>query len=127
MTQVDLSQLAIDRSASSSVRGHTRFRFLTRYVLPGTLLVSFLALMFWVSRDLIFPPQQVTVMPVIVTQSTIRNAGTPLFQAAGWVEPRPTPIRVAALSPGGRGTTAGSGRSKCQKRGTDCVTRKGRR
>jgi len=56
--------------------------------------------MFWVSRDLIFPPQQVTVMPVIVTQSTIRNAGTPLFQAAGWVEPRPTPIRVAALSPG---------------------------
>ncbi|HBL44518.1 MAG TPA: hemolysin D, partial [Planctomycetaceae bacterium] len=39
-------------------------------------------------------------MPVIVTQSSIRNAGTPLFQAAGWVEPRPTPVRVAALSPG---------------------------
>tara|TARA_R110002111_G_scaffold257026_1_gene324918 strand:- start:55871 stop:57424 length:1554 start_codon:yes stop_codon:yes gene_type:complete len=100
MTQVDLSQLAIDRSVPSSVRGHTRLRLITRYLLPGTLLVGFLALIFWVSRDLIFPPKPVTVMPVIVTQSAIRNAGTPLFQAAGWVEPRPTPIRVAALSPG---------------------------
>lgn len=100
MSQVDLSQLAIDRSESSPVRGHTRFRLITRYFLPGILLVGFLGLIFWVSRDLIFPPKPVTVMPVIVTQSSIRNAGTPLFQAAGWVEPRPTPIRVAALAPG---------------------------
>ncbi len=100
MSQVDLSQLAIDRSESSQIRGHTRFRFITRYLLPGTLLVGFLALICWVSRDLVFPPKPVTVMPVIVTQSSIRNAGTPLFQAAGWVEPRPTPIRVAALEPG---------------------------
>lgn len=100
MSQVDLSQLAIDRSAPSSVRGHTRLRFITRYILPGTLLLGFLGLLYWVSHDLIFPPKPVTVMPVIVTQSTIRNAGTPLFQAAGWVEPRPTPIRVAALAPG---------------------------
>ncbi|MCH9655122.1 MAG: HlyD family efflux transporter periplasmic adaptor subunit [Planctomycetes bacterium] len=100
MSQVDLSQLAIDRSVSSSTRGHTRFRLLTRYILPGTLIIGFLALIFWVSRDLISPPKSVTVMPVIVTKSAIRNPGTPLFQAAGWVEPRPTPIRVAALSPG---------------------------
>lgn len=100
MSQVDLSQLAIDRSAPSSVRGHTRLRLITRYLLPGTLLAGFLGLMYWVSHDLIFPPKPVTVMPVIVTQSTIRNAGTPLFQAAGWVEPRPTPIRVAALAQG---------------------------
>jgi len=100
MSQVDLSQLAIDRSVPSTTRGHTRFRLLTRYLLPGSLLIGFLALIIWVSRDLVFPPKPVTVMPVIVTQSAVRNAGTPLFQAAGWVEPRPTPIRVAALSPG---------------------------
>ncbi|WP_417383270.1 HlyD family secretion protein [Gimesia sp.] len=100
MSQVDLSQLAIDRSAPSQVRGHTRLRIITRYLLPGLLIVGFLMLISWASRDLIFPPRQVTVMPVIVTQTSIRNAGTPLFQAAGWVEPRPTPIRVAALSPG---------------------------
>lgn len=100
MSQVDLSQLAIDRSAPSQVRGHTRLRLVTRFLLPGVLVLGFLALISWAARDLIFPPRQVTVMPVIVTQSSIRDAGTPLFQAAGWVEPRPTPIRVAALSPG---------------------------
>ncbi|QDT91807.1 HlyD family secretion protein [Gimesia algae] len=100
MSQVDLSQLAIDRSAPSQVRGHTRLRLVTRFLLPGGLILGFLALISWAARDMIFPPRQVTVMPVIVTQSSIRNAGTPLFQAAGWVEPRPTPIRVAALSPG---------------------------
>lgn len=100
MNPVDLSQLAIERDAPSEVRGHTRLRYLTRYVLPGTLLVGFIGLIYWVSFDQIFPPKPVTVMPVIVTQSTVRNAGTPLFQAAGWVEPRPTPIRVAALAPG---------------------------
>jgi len=101
MSQVDLSQLALDRSAPPSrLRGHTRFRLLTRYLLPGTLLVGFAALLLYAARDLVFPPQPVTVMPVIVSQAQVRHAGTPLFQAAGWVEPRPTPIRVAALAPG---------------------------
>ncbi|CAE7503605.1 czcB_2, partial [Symbiodinium sp. CCMP2456] len=39
-------------------------------------------------------------VPVIASKAKIQSAGTPLFQAAGWVEPRPTPIRVAALAPG---------------------------
>ena len=39
-------------------------------------------------------------MPVLASQSTVQNEGTPLFQAAGWIEPRPTPIRVAATAPG---------------------------
>jgi RND family efflux transporter MFP subunit len=30
----------------------------------------------------------------------VREAGTPLFKAAGWIEPRPTSVRVAALAPG---------------------------
>src|SRR6185312_9601804 len=34
------------------------------------------------------------------SESSTQHEGTPLFQAAGWIEPRPTPIRVAALAPG---------------------------
>jgi len=30
----------------------------------------------------------------------VRQEGTPLFKAAGWIEPRPTPVGVAALSSG---------------------------
>ena len=37
---------------------------------------------------------------MISSQSRAQHEGTPLFQAAGWIEPRPTPIRVAALAPG---------------------------
>lgn len=47
-----------------------------------------------------FPPQAVTVLPVFTTRSEIQQEGTPLFKAPGWVEPRPTPVRVAALAPG---------------------------
>ena len=71
MSQVDLSQLAIDRSAPSQVRGHTRLRLFTRFLLPGVLIFGFLALITWAARDFIFPPRQVTVMPVIVTQASI--------------------------------------------------------
>ncbi len=46
------------------------------------------------------PATPVTVLPVIVTRGEVQAAGTPLFQAAGWIEPRPTAISVAALAPG---------------------------
>ena len=36
----------------------------------------------------------------LASQSAVQQEGTPLFQAAGWIEPRPTPVRVAALAPG---------------------------
>jgi RND family efflux transporter MFP subunit len=45
------------------------------------------------------PPHDVWVVPVLASQSSVQTAGTPLFQAAGWIESRPTPIRVAALAP----------------------------
>ena len=40
------------------------------------------------------------VVPVHVARAEVQQAGTPLFKAAGWVEPRPTPILVAALASG---------------------------
>ena len=97
--EVNLKDLAIHRSgASPSIR--TRRHLLSRYVLPLVLLLGFLSLVVWASWELLFPPKGVAVMPVISTTADIQQEGTPLFKAAGWVEPRPTPVRVAALAPG---------------------------
>ena len=99
-TDVDLRQLAIDRGGTGLRQIRTRRHVLTRYVLPSFLVVGFLSLVGWASRDLVFPPKPVTVVPVFSTTAEVLRAGTPLFQAAGWIEPRPTPVRVAALAPG---------------------------
>ncbi len=73
---------------------------LTRYVLPGTVLLGFAALFGWAGRDSFLPSTPVTVVPVLTTRAEAQQAGTPLFQAAGWVEPRPTPVLVPALAEG---------------------------
>ena len=99
-TDVDLRELAIDRGGTGEPRRRTRRHVLTRYVLPLALILGFLSLVAWASRDLIFPPKAVTVVPVYSTTAEVRQEGTPLFKAAGWIEPRPTPVRVAALAPG---------------------------
>jgi multidrug efflux pump subunit AcrA (membrane-fusion protein) len=99
-TDVDLRELAFDRGGTAQPSLKTRRHVLTRYVLPLTLILGFLSLVAWASRDLVFPPQSVTVVPVYSTTAEIQQEGTPLFKAAGWIEPRPTPVRVTALAPG---------------------------
>jgi RND family efflux transporter MFP subunit len=69
-------------------------------VIPGVLLAGFVALVAWSARGVLSPPLRVWVVPVLASQSSVQNEGTPLFQAAGWIEPRPTPVRVAAIAPG---------------------------
>lgn len=68
--------------------------------MPGALVAGFLMLVTWAAKDVLLPPRSVTVVPVFSTTAKVQQTGTPLFQAAGWIEPRPTPIRVAALAPG---------------------------
>ncbi len=46
------------------------------------------------------PARSVTVLPVIVKRAESQQAGTTLFQAPGWIEPRPTATSVAAMTPG---------------------------
>jgi RND family efflux transporter MFP subunit len=101
-SDVDLSQLAIDRTGNADANATRRPRrhLLARYVLPSAVLLGAAGLMAWAGQDVLFPPQPVTVIPVVTTQSEVQNEGTPLFKAAGWIEPRPTPVRVAALAPG---------------------------
>ena len=97
---VDLRELAIDRGGSGELRVQARRHVITRFVLPLSLMLGFLLLVVWSSRDLIFPPTAVSVVPVFSSTSQVRQEGTPLFNAAGWIEPRPTHVRIAALAPG---------------------------
>lgn len=99
-TIVDLRELAIDRGGTGQPTVRTRRHVLTRYVIPLMLVSGFLSLVAWASWDIMFPPRSVTVIPVFSATSVVQQAGTPLFKAAGWIEPRPTPVRVAALAPG---------------------------
>lgn len=97
---VDLRDLAVDRDSPNRMAMRARRNVFSRYVLPATLLFGFLALILWAARDFLSPPRSVTVVPVFSTTSEVQQQGKPLFQAAGWIEPRPTPLRVAALAPG---------------------------
>jgi RND family efflux transporter MFP subunit len=64
------------------------------------LLIGFCGLALWSAQDVMFPPREVTVVPVHAAHGQARREGAPLFKAAGWIEPRPTPIQVAALAAG---------------------------
>ncbi|MFO0966736.1 MAG: efflux RND transporter periplasmic adaptor subunit [Gemmataceae bacterium] len=77
-----------------------RRRWLSRYLLPGAIVLGFLLVLGWSLRALLLPARSVTVMPVLTSRQVSHVEGTPLFQAAAWVEPRPQAIAVAALSEG---------------------------
>lgn len=99
-TQLDLSQLAVDRDQSAPDALKKRRAWATRYVLPAAILGGFLGLFAWAARDSFLPTRPVTITPVVVSRAEVKQEGTPLFHAAGWVEPRPTPVFVSALAPG---------------------------
>ena len=102
MPEVDLRELAIDRSGDSGPRpsGRGAGRLLTRYVLPGSVIVGFVLLAGWMAWDLVFPAVDVTVVQLMTSRRVATESGAPVFQASGWIEPRPTAIRVPALAPG---------------------------
>ncbi len=97
---VDLRELAVDREDNNRQLLTARRSILSRYILPAAMLAGFLLLITWAARDVLLPPRSVSVVPVFSTTAKVQRGGTPLFQAAGWIEPRPTPLRVAALAPG---------------------------
>lgn len=98
-TNVDLRQLAVRRDNAAATVGRRR-HLLARYVLPGAIVVGFLGVIGWSARDSLLPAQPVTVVAVLSTRAELYQEGTPLFRAAGWVEPRPTPVVVTALADG---------------------------
>ncbi|HMF15205.1 MAG TPA: biotin/lipoyl-binding protein, partial [Gemmataceae bacterium] len=100
-TAVDLRQLAVTRDEPALKRAGGRRHVFSRIVLPGGVLLGFVAVLGWAARDSFRPARPVTVLPVMpATGEAQEQAGTPLFQAAGWIEPRPTPVVVTALTEG---------------------------
>ena len=98
-SDIDLRELAVRRDEPDQQVGPRR-HLISRYLVPAALILGFLTVLGWAVRDAFLPRRPVTVMPVLVSQSAIQQQGTPLFKAAGWVEPRPTPIRVPSLTAG---------------------------
>lgn len=98
--EIDLKQLAVDREESTRTSIKPRRSHLSRYLVPGLLVFGFLVIVTWALRDVLMPGTPVTVIPVHISQVQSQQQGTALFKAAGWVEPRPTVIRVAALTEG---------------------------
>jgi HlyD family secretion protein len=101
--QVDLRQLAVTREEPPSTpkRRADGRRVFARFVLPGGVLLGFVALLGWAARDSLMPARPVTVVPVLAASGdTQERAGEPLFQSAGWIEPRPTHVVVTALAEG---------------------------
>ncbi len=97
---IALKQLAVDREDSDSISIKPRRSYLSRYLVPGFLALGFLVIIAWALRNVLMPGIPVTVIPVTVNQVGNQEQGTELFKAAGWVEPRPTVIRVPALAEG---------------------------
>ena len=100
-SQLDLSKLQrLTTTISVPSQSPKRKRLISRLAIPGAIVGGFLCLMLFTAGKQFMPQHPVTVMPVMVTESHSVQTGTPLFQAAGWVEPRPQAVGVAALAPG---------------------------
>ncbi|QDV78314.1 efflux RND transporter periplasmic adaptor subunit [Botrimarina mediterranea] len=100
-SKLDLSQLAVDRSGAAKKSGiRTKRSWFTKYVIPLGILTGFVGLFGWAARDSFLPAQSITITPVVVSRAEVKQEGTPLFQAAGWIEPRPTPVMASALAAG---------------------------
>src|SRR5262245_36088913 len=72
----------------------------TRIVIPGIVLAAFIGLLAWAGRDALRPKLAVKTVPVILRHGTGAAAGSAVARAAGWIEPEPYAIRVAALTEG---------------------------
>jgi RND family efflux transporter MFP subunit len=96
---VDLRQLAVRRDAPPAPSSR-RTQIVTRYLIPGGVLLGFAAIFAWAFRDSFLSSHPVTVVPVLTSRAEVHQSGAPLFHAAGWVEPRPTPVLVASLAEG---------------------------
>ena len=98
-SKLDLKDLVNTRPESVLLAAPPR-RIVTRYLLPILMLGGFVAMVVWASKENLLPVSEVTVVPVITSRAEVTNSGSPLFQAPGWIEPRPRPVVVSALIEG---------------------------
>jgi hypothetical protein len=92
MSTVNLRELAIERTERQPRPSRKRRRaWFSRYIVPGVVLLGFLALLGSAMRDRLVTRRQVSVVPVVVTQRKCNRRGLPCFkQRVGWnLVPRP--------------------------------------
>ncbi len=77
-----------------------RFRWTTRVVLPGGMLLLAAGLLLVSARDALAPAVEVRVVPVVVRSAAPVDDAGPTIEAPGWIEPDPYPISVTALADG---------------------------
>ena len=79
------------------------------WLLPLAIFLGFALLFALLFRDRLLPATSVAVVPAIGIEETMTHSaasekrassGNPLFQASGWVEPDPLPIKATALTDG---------------------------
>lgn len=76
------------------------------WLLPLAIFLGFALLFALLFRDRLLPGKAVDVVPAVGIEETIvateipTAMGKPLFQASGWVEPDPLPIKATALTDG---------------------------
>lgn len=81
-------------------------RRIPAWVIPLGLLAGFALLFLALFRDRLLPAPAVTTAIVLATSSqegeaaTTSNSGSMLFQASGWIEPDPLPVKATALIDG---------------------------
>src|SRR5687768_4009427 len=82
------------------------FRRLPAWVIPFGLLTGFALLFLALFRDRLLPAPAVTTAIVLATANQEGDAapasssGGMLFQASGWIEPDPLPVKATALIDG---------------------------
>jgi HlyD family secretion protein len=98
---LNLQQLALEKSSRSQTLATKRPRhWVSRYVIPLGILVGFVTIFGTSIAKQLLPRKMVTVTPVIAKRGSVTSSGSVLFQAAGWVEPRPSAVKVTALAGG---------------------------
>ncbi len=99
--KIDLSELALERSASTPMlRSRSRISLFSKWLVPVLVIAGFSAVLYWAVLPGLMTGIKVTAVKVRVDQGVTSAAGTPLFRASGWVEPRPTPVYVSSLITG---------------------------
>lgn len=93
---IDLAALARTQPALPPPK-----RSVLRIAVPTAILLAFFAVLATTVDELWRGSVEVTVVrPQVVDGSSSASSGTPLFQAAGWIEPDPFAIEVTALASG---------------------------
>jgi multidrug efflux pump subunit AcrA (membrane-fusion protein) len=104
INRLNVGQIFSSQNLSPSAR-----KRMAVWILPLGLLLGFLLIFALLFRDRLIPAKEVDVFSAVGIEETIKNptpkkstnvAGKLVFQASGWIEPDPLPIKATALTDG---------------------------